>query len=37
MYNVRMKELKFEWDVNKDKTNTKKHGITFDEARTVFF
>ena len=37
MYNVRMIELKFEWDVNKDKANTKKHGVTFDEARTVFF
>ncbi len=37
MYNVRMKELKFEWDVNKDKTNTKKHDVTFDEARTAFF
>ncbi len=32
-----MKELKFEWDVNKDKKNAKKHGISFDEARTVFY
>jgi len=37
MYNVLMTELKFEWDINKDKINTKKHGVTFDEARTVFF
>jgi len=32
-----MKQLKFEWDSIKDKTNTKKHGVTFDEARTVFY
>jgi uncharacterized DUF497 family protein len=32
-----MKQLKFEWDNTKDKTNTKKHGVTFDEARTVFY
>ena len=32
-----MKELKFEWDVKKDRGNTKKHGVTFDEAKTVFY
>jgi len=32
-----MKQLIFEWDKKKDKTNTKKHGITFEEAQTVFF
>ena len=26
----------FEWDDNKSKTNLKKHGVSFDEARTVF-
>ena len=32
-----MKELRFEWDDRKEKTNIKKHGISFDEARTVFY
>lgn len=37
MYTVRMIDLRFEWDSKKDKANQKKHGITFDEARSVFF
>ena len=32
-----MKQLEFEWNKKKDKSNTKKHGVSFDEARTVFF
>ena len=32
-----MKPLRFSWDNRKDKTNKKKHGISFDEAQTVFF
>lgn len=32
-----MNSLKFEWDQRKAVANVKKHGITFDEARTVFF
>jgi uncharacterized DUF497 family protein len=28
--------IKFEWDSNKDKSNQNKHGVSFDEARTVF-
>lgn len=32
-----MKHLKFEWDSKKDKTNAEKHGITFEEAKTVFY
>ena len=32
-----MIELRFEWDKRKEKANVKKHGISFDEARTVFF
>ena len=32
-----MKQLKFEWDGKKDKANAKKHGVSFDEARTVFY
>jgi uncharacterized DUF497 family protein len=31
-----MKSLRFEWDPAKAFTNAKKHGITFEEARTVF-
>ena len=29
--------LKFEWDENKNKTNIKKHGISFEEASSVFY
>lgn len=32
-----MTELRFEWDKRKEKANVKKHGISFDEARTVFY
>ena len=32
-----MNDLKFIWDENKDKLNQKKHGIFFEEAKTVFF
>ena len=32
-----MIELRFEWDKRKEKANVKKHGISFDEARTVFY
>ena len=28
--------LQFEWDAAKDKRNRKKHGVSFDEASTVF-
>jgi uncharacterized protein len=37
MYTVRMKELMFEWDTRKDKANIKKHGVSFEEARSAFF
>jgi uncharacterized protein len=29
--------LKFTWDEQKEAANRQKHGISFDEARTVFF
>ena len=29
--------LKFEWDENKNQTNIKKHGISFEEASSVFY
>lgn len=32
-----MDELNFEWDENKNKINKHKHGISFEEARSVFF
>ena len=32
-----MAELIFKWDNKKDKTNKRKHGISFEEARTAFY
>ena len=32
-----MSELRFEWDPSKAKANVKKHGVSFEEAATVFF
>jgi len=32
-----MKPLRFNWDKSKSTTNQKKHGISFEEAQTVFF
>jgi hypothetical protein len=32
-----METIKFEWDENKNKLNQKKHKISFDEAKTVFY
>lgn len=29
-------KLKFEWDRNKAKSNFRKHGVAFDEAKTIF-
>ena len=29
-------DLTFEWDEDKDLSNQKKHGVSFDEAKTVF-
>ncbi len=29
--------IQFEWDERKAKANRRKHGITFEEAQTVFF
>lgn len=28
--------MRFEWDQNKAASNLKKHGVSFDEAKTVF-
>lgn len=29
--------MKFEWDKNKSEANVQKHGISFDEAKTIFY
>jgi uncharacterized DUF497 family protein len=31
-----MSELQFEWDEAKNRENIKKHGVSFEEAHTVF-
>jgi len=32
-----MNSIKFEWDTSKAASNIQKHGVTFEESRTVFF
>ena len=32
-----MKRPEFHWDLEKDNANQKKHGISFEEAQTVFY
>ncbi|MFN4897035.1 MAG: BrnT family toxin [Pseudomonadota bacterium] len=32
-----MYKLRFIWDEGKARTNERKHGVTFDEAKTVFY
>jgi uncharacterized protein len=29
--------IRFEWDPRKDKANQKKHGVSFEEAQSIFF
>lgn len=36
MYIFLMSALDFEWDALKATANLRKHGVSFDEARTVF-
>ncbi len=31
-----MAELAFDWDPKKDKSNARKHGVSFEDARTAF-
>jgi uncharacterized DUF497 family protein len=31
-----MTDLRFEWDEDKNRENIKKHGVSFQEAQTVF-
>jgi len=37
MYNIITEKLHFEWDDDKDKTNRRKHRISFEEAKSVFY
>lgn len=37
MYNIIMDEIKFQWDENKNAINKKKHHVSFEEAKTVFY
>lgn len=32
-----METIQFEWDENKNQINQRKHGISFREAKTVFY
>ncbi len=32
-----MRDLQFQWDQAKAAANARKHGVTFEEAQTVFF
>lgn len=32
-----MKRISFEWDETKNRANIKKHGISFEEASSVFY
>ena len=32
-----MNNIRFQWDQNKNRENIKKHKVSFEEAKTVFF
>ncbi len=32
-----MSDLRFEWDERKNASNRRKHGVSFEEAETVFY
>jgi uncharacterized DUF497 family protein len=32
-----VKKLRFEWDARKSAANKRKHGVSFEEAQTVFY
>ena len=32
-----MEEIRFEWDENKNEINKKKHGLSFEAAKEVFY
>jgi len=35
-YTVNMREIRFEWDEGKNRENKRKHGVSFEEAKSVF-
>jgi uncharacterized DUF497 family protein len=35
-YTVHMTDIRFEWSARKNRDNKRKHGISFEEAQTVF-
>ena len=37
MYNIFIGPPRFEWDENKSIENIRKHGVSFEEATTVFY
>ncbi len=37
MYNIIMEIIQFEWDNNKNEINKRKHGLSFEQAKEVFF
>lgn len=36
-YSVCMPEIRFSWDEKKNRSNRRKHGVSFEEAQTVFY
>ncbi len=32
-----MNQIRFDWDARKARSNEKKHGVSFEEAQSVFF
>jgi len=34
---MEVSNLRFEWDARKNAANKRKHGVSFEEARTVFY
>jgi len=36
-YNSIVADLRFDWDARKNAANKRKHGVSFEEARTVFY
>jgi uncharacterized DUF497 family protein len=37
MYNICIDEIRFEWNEEKNRINQEKHGVSFEEAQTVFY
>ena len=37
MYNIIIESLNFEWDPNKNEINIRKHGLSFETTKEVFY